>query len=342
VATVADVVPIRGANRAIVQFGLENLSKSPGLEALRKVARLPYEVMARDLAFEIAPRINAAGRLRDARLSLKLLLTDDPLEATLGAETLNAINEERKLKADKYTAEARAMVADDVLYPEELRAIVIKNEKWEHGIVGLVASKLAETFCRPVYVGGFSPADGLIHGSARTGAVSASGDPVSCAEIMDKARVGEFGDLLCSGGGHEAAAGFTVAPEQWGQFRTNLENQANQAMTGVAISRPIMIDVPWELPSDGEIMDLLSFEPTGKGFEAPLLGTLGVEVLGAGKGRRERIWQVCKAGRQLDMVGYQGVLDPPEGCLIDIAYYVERSKRGKLRLRLEGWRESLA
>ena len=327
-ATVADVVPVRGANRLLLKNGLSKFPKITGLAALMEIAQFE-EVYSRDVGFEIAPRINAAGRMGDAKEALRLLLSDDPLECHILALQLNKLNEERKILTERFVEQAKERIEKSGEFLENQKALIIYDSRWSLGIVGLIAAKLAELYCRPVFVGGSSPKDNLIHGSARTGALLPSGSYVSCSRILDDSR-----KALISGGGHEVAAGFVLEQNNFELFKELIEAGAAKLMQDIPLINPVRIDVLAGLPTLAECQEVLSLEPTGKDFETPTIATLGAKILKIRGTSREKKVLLSKDGVQCFAVGNKNINLVAEGSTVDVAYTIEKDRRGDCRLRL--------
>ncbi|MCB1539853.1 MAG: single-stranded-DNA-specific exonuclease RecJ [Rhodoblastus sp.] len=215
-ATVADVAPLTGLNRAFVVKGLAVLRarKRRGLAALMDVARLVGPAQAWHLGFLLGPRINAGGRIGDAALGAKLLLTEDPAEAQKIATELDRLNQERRA-IELATVEAAQAEADLALGASgEGAAVVVAGEDWSPGIVGLVASRLKEKFQRPAFA---------IALNGRTG--TGSGRSIAGVDLGAAVRQAVEAGILAKGGGHAMAAGITVAREKLGDFRAFLEQK---------------------------------------------------------------------------------------------------------------------
>src|SRR5713101_459973 len=163
--TVADVVPLRSENRALVRAGLEKLNRDPslGCAALMAAAGIQGPVTAEHLAFQLAPRINAAGRMEDAVLALELFLAETQEAAQAAAEKLQAQNAERQRLTAEIVKDARAQVLD---LPDDVPAIVLGSPNWPLDVIGLAASRLVEEFYRPAFV--FNLAEEESRGSARS------------------------------------------------------------------------------------------------------------------------------------------------------------------------------
>jgi single-stranded-DNA-specific exonuclease len=202
-ATIADVVPLVDENRTLAIAGLRALARTqkPGLQALMKVAGVdPAAIDAGAVGFRLGPRINAAGRLGHPRAALHLLLTDDAEEARLLADTLEELNHERQAVEGRIVREAIAQVEQWPEADKRRRAYVVAGEDWHEGVIGIVASRLVERFNRPVVL--IAGGEGDWKGSGR-----------SIASFDLHAGLGACADLLERWGGHRAAAGLSIKPE---------------------------------------------------------------------------------------------------------------------------------
>ncbi|MBT7170436.1 MAG: single-stranded-DNA-specific exonuclease RecJ, partial [Phycisphaerales bacterium] len=168
--TIADVVPLTGENRLLASFGLRGLAncQRPGVAALVKLARLEGKaITARDVAFSIAPRINAAGRMGHADEAVDLLATTDPAKAAAMASAIDKQNLRRREVEKEITAEAIAMVEERGLNQDENRSIVLASEHWHGGVIGIVASRLVDRYHRPTVLIGTN-SSGIGQGSGRS------------------------------------------------------------------------------------------------------------------------------------------------------------------------------
>lgn len=219
--TVADVVPLKGLNRAFVTKGLISLRnrENHGLRALMDAARLEGPPEAWHLGFLLGPRINAGGRIGDATLGTKLLTTNDPAEANAIAQKLNQLNIERQ-HVEKQTLEQAEAEAFASLGHDEHGAIVIASgEGWHPGVVGLVAARLKERFSRPAF------AIAML-GEQGTG----SGRSIPGVDLGRAVRSAVEEGLLVKGGGHAMAAGLTVTRDKLGDLRAFLEAKLSEAV----------------------------------------------------------------------------------------------------------------
>jgi single-stranded-DNA-specific exonuclease len=215
-ATIADVVPLVGENRTLTIAGLRTLARTqrPGLQALMKVAHVdPATVESGQVAFRLAPRINAAGRLGHPRAALELLLTEDREEARRLGDRLEELNRDRQAVEDKILRAAIAQVEE---WPEAKRrrkAYVVWGEDWHEGVIGIVASRLVERYHRPVVL--LAGGDGVWKGSGRSiASFDLHGALRECAQFLERF------------GGHRAAAGLSIVPEFIEPFADAFATQA--------------------------------------------------------------------------------------------------------------------
>ncbi len=223
-ATIADCVPLRGENRRLVRAGLRALAvtKRPGLRALMRVARAdPSRIDARAVGFRLAPRINAAGRLERADAGLELLLTRDEIRAAQIADELDRLNAERRHTETRILFEAEAMVAERERSEARARAAyVLAGEGWHKGVIGIVASRIAERHHRPTVLVAVDP---------HTGAATGSGRSIPGFDLL-----GAFdasAEHLARYGGHRAAAGCELQAARIGAFRSAFETHAAATLT---------------------------------------------------------------------------------------------------------------
>src|SRR5450432_1729218 len=216
--TIADLVPLTGENRILVSAGLEqlNVTRRPGLVALKKVAQCPAKIGTYEVGFQLAPRLNAAGRLETAEESLHLILSPDLDEATRIAANLDLRNRERQ-KIEKTMVEEVVGVVRAKFDPQLDFVIVEGRLLWHIGVVGIVASRVLQEFYRPtIIIGG---ENGEMRGSGR-----------SIAGFDLAAALRECGDLLVRHGGHAMAAGLSIAPDKIDLLRQRLNELARHAL----------------------------------------------------------------------------------------------------------------
>jgi len=273
VGTVADVVPLDGDNRVLVRAGMKLIETSPrpGLRWLASLANVPLEagVSSETIAFDIAPRLNAPGRLGSARPALDLLLARDQTQARERAAQIEEMRNQRRQIQERMTAEAMAEIERCGFARDP--AIVIGREGWHPGVVGIVAAKLSETFKCPAVVIAFEGATG--RGSAR------GPEGTRLYDLLDKCR-----EAPMTFGGHQAAAGVHVAPPALERFR-ELFNAAvaDHARTAVATkaSRGAEVRLHEADRAVDVVNDLARLEPCGPTNPAPVMAFLGARVLGA-------------------------------------------------------------
>jgi single-stranded-DNA-specific exonuclease len=274
IATVADVVPLVGENRVIVKHGLDGLnqSKNPGLRAILELSGLMNgrSPSARQVAFQIAPRINAAGRMDDAQNVIRMFLTDDPEQARYLASQLHSLNEERR-DTEKEIVRLVLAECEGVPVTDDQTVLVFSGVNWHRGVVGIVASRLVDRFYRPVFV--LSEEDGQAQGSGRS---------IAPFHLLDALE--SMPDLFSRFGGHRQAAGVSLAAELVPEFRRRLNSYAGTRLTPADFQPQLAIDASATLrelttgPAAGE---LLAMAPFGFGNPAPVLAILGAEVAGA-------------------------------------------------------------
>ena len=257
--TVADVMPLQGETRVFVARGLESLrnTKRPGIAALMaETGCTPENVSSSTIGFMLAPRINAAGRMGQIDLAVELFLTDDPARATELARALCDLNRQRQAVESEIYDQAISMLPSG--QPPE--AIVLADETWHQGVVGIVASRIAEEFCCPTFL---ICLDGE-HGKASSRSHSGFNLFSSLTQLSD---------LLESYGGHELAAGFTISRNNIPEFRRQICKLAAGYYSDDTPRTQLDIDcaVPPELLTLAGIDSLAALEPCGNGCPKPVL-----------------------------------------------------------------------
>jgi single-stranded-DNA-specific exonuclease len=331
--TVADMMPLRGENRLLVRRGLDALAErpSPGLAALRVAAGVRGPLRAADLAFGLAPRINAAGRMEDAELALRLLLAGGVAEAEPLAARLQGQNVERQEAVARAMAEAEERVAE---IPDDAPAIVLGDARWPMGIVGLVAGRLAERYARPTFVASLEGSEAK--GSAR-----------SVRGVHLVRALGAAGGCLLRYGGHALAAGYSLDPARLPEFAE---------LVGAAVADQLG-DAPRERVHTVEatvtVGDLLPalcaelgrLEPCGQGNPEPLLCLRAAAVLSASsfgaRGQHLRVTLTDAGGGVVEAVAFNKpglVAHLPRGRRIDALFGADLDRwdgveRVRLRLR---------
>jgi single-stranded-DNA-specific exonuclease len=232
--TVADVVPLKGLNRAFVAKGLLALRRrdNVGLTALMDVARLAGPPEPWHLGFVLGPRINAGGRIGRADLGTQLLRTDDPVEAGRIAAELDRLNRERQAMELVMVAEAEAEAQAALGIEENGAVVVTAAPNWHPGVVGLIAARLKERFKRPAFAIALEP------GGTGTG----SGRSIAGVDLGRAVRNAVAEGLLLKGGGHAMAAGITVKRDALAAFRAYLERELAAAVAAARADQSLLID----------------------------------------------------------------------------------------------------
>jgi len=270
--TIADVMPLVGENRIIAKFGLQRLAdtKKPGIRALIEAANIAVELgkplKASHVGFQLGPRLNAAGRINDAAMALNLLLENDPCAAQALAQQIETVNIERRGEQQRVMDEAVELVLDHD--SQKRNVIVVAKEGWHAGIVGIVAGRLVEQFCRPAFVLTIDAATGTAKGSART---------IPGFNLAEAIRA--HPDLM-SGGGHAMAAGCSLRAEDIAAATTALDVFAGGILKPEDFIPSIRVDMEVEA-SEVTLQaaeSLLRLEPFGFANPEPLFAARGVTV----------------------------------------------------------------
>ncbi len=276
VSIAADIVPITGENRVLAYYGLKRLNANPSV-GLRSIIRLcglsNREITISDIIFKIGPRINASGRMQSGLESVELLVTKDPSEAYEISKTIDQYNKDRKELDRQITEEANTIIEDHIQHIKDKRPIVIYNRQWHKGIIGIVASRIAELYFRPSVVLTYAD-DGIVIGSSR----SVRGFDIYSAIKSTR-------DLLETFGGHTNAVGLSLKEENIGEFRRRLELYVEQHITLDQVTPQIDVDCELDF---GEINSdflkyLRQFNPFGPGNQKPVFVTRGVYDFGTSK-----------------------------------------------------------
>ncbi|MBL0881873.1 MAG: single-stranded-DNA-specific exonuclease RecJ [Chitinophagaceae bacterium] len=231
-AIAADIVPISGENRILAYYGLEKVNQNPcaGIKALMQLAAVQKKMHITNLVFIIAPRVNAAGRMDDAKKAVQLFIEKDPVKAMAFAEMLHSDNADRKEADSSITEEALALIEADPAFPNK-KTTVVYQAHWHKGVVGIVASRLIEKHYRPTIV--LTKSGEYIAGSAR----SVAG--FNLYEAIHACR-----EHLLGYGGHFAAAGMTLLPEKVNDFAVAFEKAVQEQINPEQLIPEIIIDAP--------------------------------------------------------------------------------------------------
>lgn len=288
IATVSDMVPLTGENRALAHFGLKVLRKSPrpGIVELCRALRIKQEFLTEDdIAFSIGPRINAASRMAHAREAFELLTTEDVAVAATIANRLEKLNKERKKCVDEILAAVNASQQETFLGSSETiprtqekslaaSLVVIGHESWSLGVLGLTASRLVETYRRPVFIWGKN-GNGVIKGSCR------SDGSVNVVELMRAANTDNF---FLNIGGHHHAGGFSLVAERVGELEERLLT-AWATLPQEVVEEKLMLDGEMELEqiTPQFYRELEKLSPFGIENPKPIFLLRGVEIAGIRK-----------------------------------------------------------
>ena len=263
IGTIADLVPLNGENRLLAKKGLAALrqSKRPGIVAMCKQMGIEQSSINEEtVGFMIGPRINAAGRLDDAGPAADLMMTEDMDEALMLAEEIDAMNKERQSIVNEMTKEAIDIVNRD-FPPDQFPVIIVGKEGWNPGVVGIVASKLTDTFYRPAIVLGFDREKGIAKGSAR----SIKG--FDLFQSLSACR-----DILPHFGGHPMAAGMTLSIDDVDELRSRMVKMANEILTEEDFIPIVNVDAEADIVdvSVQSIEELQKLAPFGMNNPKPL------------------------------------------------------------------------
>ena len=274
VSIASDIVPIMGENRILAYHGLRQLNANPsiGLKAIIDVCGLSErELTISDIIFKIGPRINASGRIQNGKEAVALLVEKDYQTAHEMAEQINRYNDMRKDLDKSMTEEANSIV-EKLDKQSEQRSIVIYNEEWHKGVIGIVASRLTEIYYRPSVV--LTRTDNLATGSAR----SVSGFDVYKA--IESCR-----DLLENFGGHTYAAGLSLREENLEAFTERFLKIASEEIIPEQMIPQIDIDTILDLKEINQkfVNDLKKMSPLGQDNQKPVFCSLGVKDYGTSK-----------------------------------------------------------
>jgi single-stranded-DNA-specific exonuclease len=330
-ATVADVAPLRGENRVLVRHGLRMMARSShvGLRALLRSAGLDDgPLTAGRVAYTLAPRLNAVGRLGHALRGVELLMQQEEAGANEIARELEELNRERQ-RVDGETL-AQAMSQIESLDLDATAGVVLWGEGWHPGVIGIVASRVVEAVCRPTILV-------ALDGDVGKG----SGRSIPAFDLH--AALGQCRDLLMRFGGHRAAAGITIGRAQLEEFSSRFVAVAAARLTPHDMEPALKLDM--ELPLSGATLELESylkhFEPFGVGNAAPVFYARGARLENAprtvGRDRAHLKLRLEQDGASLDAIGFGLGWMCPEleaGAVVDVAFRLERDEwNGEPRLQ---------
>ncbi len=270
--TIADVMDLRDENRVLTSFGLKALPQCrlPGIQALIETAGLTGQGLdSFDIGFKLAPMLNAAGRMGHARLAVELLSSNSQNRSMQIAEYLKEQNNQRQRCERKIFEQACEMIVGYGLNHPDHKSIVLSAENWHMGVLGIVASRIAETFYRPAI---------LINAPGKTDSAQGSGRSIPGFCLLSAIRA--CGHHLIKFGGHKMAAGITIQPEKIDQFAADFEAYARQNLNEDDIVAKLHIDALAQLDqfSREAVGQLRMLGPFGPGNPPPVFATKGVRL----------------------------------------------------------------
>jgi len=275
IGTVADVVDLRGENRVLTSYGLKALPacKLCGIQALIDSAGLTGQGLdSFHIGFRLAPMLNAAGRMGHARLAVELLTGENPARAQQIAQYLKEQNTQRQLCERKILKQACEMIVERGLDQPDRRSIVLARENWHGGVLGIVASRIVETFYRPTI---------MISTPAKADAGPAQGSARSIAGFCLRSAIQACSRHLVKFGGHKMAAGITIEPAKIDQFAAEFEAYARGNLTQDDVTAKLHIDAAAPLAEFGKdlVGQLQMLGPFGLGNPEPVFATKGVHLI---------------------------------------------------------------
>ena len=335
VSIAADIVPIVDENRVMAHFGLTKLNTNPccGLKALMQISGKTENYSITDVVFLLAPRINAAGRMGDAKDAVKMLLSDEVVLADEQSTFINGQNTERRSFDQNITAEALAIIEQSDVLMNRKTTVVYQND-WNKGVIGIVASRLTETYYRPTIV--LTESNGNYTGSAR----SVAGYDLYEALLS-------CSDLLIQFGGHKYAAGLTIKPENLTLFSDKFEQVVSSTISPNLLIPEIKIDCELNLTQiDAKFYRiLLQMAPFGPQNMAPVFVSKGVTLVGPAqtvgtkhlklsiKQQKSAIFECIAFG----LAEFESILEPNQK--FDVCYTIEENvwkEKRRLQLNIKG------
>jgi len=268
--TVADVVDLRGENRILTSYGLKALPDCEccGVQALIESAGLTGKGLdSFHIGFRLAPMLNAAGRMGHARLAVELLTTESRIRSTQIAEYLKDQNNQRQQCERKILKQACEMIVQQGLNQPDRKIIILANENWHTGVIGIVASRIADVYHRPTII--FNTANSVAQGSAR-----------SIAGFCVLSAISAGSQHLISFGGHKMASGITIETEKIDRFAAELQEYAKENLNEEDMIAKLYIDAVAPLSEFGKetVSELQMLEPFGQGNPQPIFAAKGVSL----------------------------------------------------------------
>lgn len=327
VSIASDIVPVTGENRILMYHGLRQLNTNPsfGLRGIIDICGLARkEITSNDIVFKIGPRINASGRIMNGKEAVDLMLAPDITSARIKSKHIDKYNEDRRELDKKITEEAIDFVERN-MDMSTLKCIVVYNESWHKGIVGIVASRLTERYFRPAIV--LTKSNNMISGSAR----SVIGFDVYKA--IESCR-----DILENFGGHIYAAGLSMKEENLEAFKKRFENISFDEISPKMMRAQLLIDAEMALDNIDKkfVSDLLRFRPFGPDNDNPVFLTRGVKDTGGsrlvGRGLKHIKMELETASEkpmQAIAFGFSNFFKVfKDKQPLDICYHIEENRHG--------------
>ena len=335
VSIASDIVPIMGENRVLAYFGLKQLNSSPrmGLKEIIRELDITRHLQIEDIVFKIGPRINAAGRMEIGSKAVDLLVSNELSQASAISKEINNFNTERRTIDREITSEAMKMIAGDQRF-QESRTTVLFDPDWKKGVIGIVASRLIETYYRPTVI--LTESNGFATGSARS---------VQGYDLYQ--AIEACSDLLESFGGHMFAAGLTLKKENIKEFSDRFESYVSSTITKDQMLPTLIIDIELQFREITEkFYEFISmFQPFGPENMSPIFVTHNVRDFGTGKmvgPSREhlklQLFQGVETHKTISAIAY-GQADHFDhikaGKPFDVCYSIEMNEfKGKRTLQL--------
>lgn len=322
-ATTADIVPLTEENRSLVKLGLDliNSNPRPGIRALVETSGTkPGRISAGQIVFILAPRINAVGRIGDAMRAVELLTCESYDKALSLARVFEEENRTRRKLDEEAFLEAQQIV-EDFLDVEADSAIVLHQESWHPGVIGIVASRLVERYYRPTIM--LTTVDGVVKGSARS---------ISGFDIHQALKRCE--DKLLQFGGHKYAAGLSVDPDRVDEFKEAFNAVAKELLTDELLTPRLNIEAEIDLDelTPKFVGTLNRFAPYGPGNMRPIFAARNVELYGPPKivGNNHLRFKVRNNGRVFDAIGFNlgGLIERLQNGTrrVDIAFSIDEGE----------------
>ncbi|MBM3292911.1 MAG: single-stranded-DNA-specific exonuclease RecJ [Candidatus Aminicenantes bacterium] len=321
IGTIADVADLRGENRILVKEGLRDLGRTsdPGLRSLIEACGLGgRRISESDIGFRLGPRINAAGRMGETDLAVRLFFSASPAETAAVAERLNALNARRQVSEEKIRRQASDRIRSRGL-ADRYRILILGDEGWPRGIIGIVASRLKDEFLRPVILMSYD-------GDKAFG----SGRSLPGFSLID--GLAACGDIFLSSGGHPAAVGCTLERRRVPAFREVLNRVAEEGLSRETFRRRLRLDARLQLAEiDARLWNGLSLlDPYGVGNPRPVFLAEGVDIIGPPKrlqGRHAK-FLVRRDGKTFEAIAWERAAwtaAVSKGDRVDLAFSLQTS-----------------